>query len=143
MNDLETAMKDCKRNRLAQSKRNKYNKGIVFDALAAAKITEVHLNFDGSCDSGQLEGLTALRGEEQVDLPDTTVPIRCDGEPLRHTTLEVAIETLCYDYLEQTQGGWENDEGAYGEFYFNVASRAIKLEFNFRYTGVDTHNLRF
>ena len=43
-----------------------------------------------------------------------------------------AIERLAYDLLEETHGGWENNEGAYGEFVFDVAERTIRLEYNER-----------
>jgi hypothetical protein len=56
---------------------------------------------------------------------------RRSDQPLRD-----AIETLCYDYLEQEHGGWENNDGAYGEFQFDVAERTIELEFSSRYTDV-------
>ena len=43
-----------------------------------------------------------------------------------------AVETLAYDFLEQTHGGWENNEGAYGEFTFDVGDRTIRLDYNER-----------
>jgi hypothetical protein len=48
--------------------------------------------------------------------------------------LREAIEELCYSYLEQDYGGWENNDGAFGEFIFDVATRKIGLEFNSRFT---------
>jgi hypothetical protein len=45
-----------------------------------------------------------------------------EGEPLKGI-----IETLAYDLLESEHGGWENNEGAYGEFRFDVADRTITL----------------
>ena len=38
--------------------------------------------------------------------------------------------------LEQTHGGWENNDGAYGEFTFDVAERTIKLDFNERISDI-------
>ena len=38
--------------------------------------------------------------------------------------------------LEQEQGGWENNDGAFGEFTFDVAERTIELEFNGRFTDI-------
>ncbi len=34
--------------------------------------------------------------------------------------------------------GWENNDGAYGEFTLNVEQRTITLEFNGRYSDVHT-----
>jgi hypothetical protein len=59
------------------------------------------------------------------------------------STLETAIENLCYDYLGQTHGGWENNDGGYGEFRIDVAKRSIELEFNGRFTDTWTDNHTF
>jgi hypothetical protein len=52
--------------------------------------------------------------------------------------LPEAVEVLCYGYLEQEHDGWENNDGAYGEFCFDVHERTIALELHVRYT--DTHS---
>ena len=44
---------------------------------------------------------------------------------------------MAYRFLDQTHDGWENDDGAYGEFTFDVAERSITLEYNERY--IETH----
>ncbi len=56
-------------------------------------------------------------------------PVRTHDLPLRE-----AVEELCYGYLEQKYGGWENNDGAFGEFRFDVAERRIALDFNGRFT---------
>jgi hypothetical protein len=61
----------------------------------------------------------------------------------RHKDLRQAIETLCYGYLEHEHGGWENNDGAYGEFTFDVAGRRIDLEFNARFTDSTLFNHSF
>ena len=43
-----------------------------------------------------------------------------------------AIEKLAYDFLEEEHDGWENEDGAYGEFTFDVGERTIRLEYNER-----------
>jgi hypothetical protein len=125
---------------LAQA--NEGNKAVVFDALATADITAVTVEFDGEGDSGQIADVTARAGETQVDIPTTPVTIRrawWGNEALAaETPLSEAIEALCYDYLEQEHGGWENNDGAFGSFEFDVAGRAIQLEFNGRFTDVAT-----
>ena len=47
-------------------------------------------------------------------------------------TLKDAIEKLVHDLLEQTYSGWENNQGAYGDFLFDVFERTITLYFNER-----------
>jgi hypothetical protein len=46
--------------------------------------------------------------------------------------LKDAIEKLTHDLLEQTYDGWENNQGAYGDFLFDVFERTITLNFNER-----------
>ena len=38
-----------------------------------------------------------------------------------------------YDFLAQTHSGWEDNEGAFGEFTFDIAARTITLDYNERY----------
>ena len=113
------------------------NKTALFDALAAAGITSVLVHFDGSGESGQIEDIDATAGDQPRDLPSGEIEMAHVrwGEPdIERTTLSVreAIESLAYDFLEQTHGGWENNEGAYGEFIFDVAQRTITLDYNER-----------
>jgi hypothetical protein len=113
------------------------NKAALFDALAAAGITSVLVHFDGSGDSGQIEDIDATAGDQPAEIPNGDIEIAQVhwGNPeIERSTLSVreAVETLAYDFLEQTHGGWENNEGAYGEFTFDVESRTITLEYNER-----------
>ena len=113
------------------------NKRIVFDALEAAGITRVLVQFDGSGDSGQIEEIDAVSGDQPRDLPAGKVVIGCatwgTGD-VRHEECSVrdAVETLAYAFLEETHSGWEINEGAYGEFTFEVADRSITLDYNER-----------
>jgi hypothetical protein len=54
---------------------------------------------------------------------------------ITHHRLSVreALEALAYALLEQTHCGWENNEGAYGEFTFDVDERTVTLDYNERY----------
>jgi hypothetical protein len=113
------------------------NKTALFDALAAAGITTVIVNFDGCGDSGQVEMIEAKAGDDVIPLP--TVQIEIASAVWGSTTidrqtrpLEEAIEILVYDVLNQNHGGWENNDGAYGEYTFDVAERTITLDYNER-----------
>jgi hypothetical protein len=114
------------------------NKDALFPVLAAAGITRILVRFDGSGDSGQIEEIDVLAGEKPVSLPNGQVTIqRADWGATEPESIESsvndAVETLVYAFLEETHGGWENNEGAYGEFTFNVAERTITLDYNERY----------
>ena len=116
------------------------NKAALFDSLAAAGIKAVIVTFDGYGDSGQIEGINAGEGEQTIPLPSDRIEVACttweNPEIERQTqTVQEAVETLVYDLLRQTHSGWEINDGAYGEFTFDVAERTIKLDYNERYTS--------
>ena len=50
-----------------------------------------------------------------------------------------ALEAVVYALLEQTHCGWENNEGAYGEFTFDVKERSITLGYNERFSDSTYH----
>ena len=118
------------------------NKTALFDALAAAGITTVIVNFDGCGDSGQIEMIEAKAGDDVIPLPTVQIEIASavwgsatidrQTQPVRE-----AIETLVYDVLSQTHGGWENNDGACGDFTFDVAARTITLDYNERHMESD------
>ena len=120
------------------------NKTALFDALARAGITSVIVTFDGYGDSGQIENVEVRAGDALPDLPadqiEFVAPVFGDPEKVERSTHTVsdAIETLVYALLEQTHDGWEDNDGAYGDFTFDVASRTITLDYNERYT--ESHN---
>lgn len=118
------------------------NKAALFDALAAARITHVIVSFDGYGDSGQIENVEVKAGDTVVAMPESTIEIAeavwDQPEPNRMTTSTAdLIERLVYDLLTDTHCGWENNDGAYGDFTFDVAERTITLDYNERYTASD------
>ena len=81
------------------------NKVRLFDALTAAGISHVTVTWD----SPEVE--------------------------MRRLSLEDVVEQLAYDFLSHTHGGWENNNGAYGEFCFDASASCIHLEFNERFAS--------
>jgi hypothetical protein len=122
------------------------NKAIVFAALAEAGIHRVTVDYDGSGDSGQIENIEAWdAGNERIPFPSNSkVQLASDNAdsllPDQH--LEAAVETLAWDYLE-IYYGWENNDGAFGTFVFDVPDRSIALEHNERYTEVNSTSHEF
>jgi hypothetical protein len=111
------------------------DKQALFDVLDAAGIALVTVHFDGYGDSGQIEGIE-VEGASSA-LPDASIPfveITADASALNRVMLPVSevIECMVYAFLEQTHNGWEDNEGAYGDFIFDVLNRKIKLEYNER-----------
>jgi hypothetical protein len=122
------------------------NKTALFDALAAANIQTVVIAFDGSGDSGQIENIAALGAEDsEVPLPEQEIEIQVvqfEGPSISvvKQTLREVLESLAYDFLEQTHDGWEDGDGADGEFTFDVIARSIALDYNERF--VDSTNFQ-
>lgn len=124
------------------------NKTTLFDALTAAGITHVTVTFDGEGDSGQIESVDAFQGDTPVDLPTTKIAVlRADwnspGNVTEEMSLHAAIEHMVYDFLSDTHGGWENNDGAYGEFCFDAGARTIQLDFNERFTSSALYDHQF
>lgn len=124
------------RKRLADEVRPR-NKSAILATLATAGIDHVVIVFDGAGDSGQIEDVAAFADGNLVDLPSATVDyvvVAWDGSTVdpRAIGLADAIERACYDLLEETHDGWEINEGAFGEFTFDVIGDAIRLDYNER-----------
>lgn len=125
------------------------NKATLFDRLTAAGVARVQVEFDGGGDSGQIESIEAQTGDgAPVDLPDGALSLHLldgpDGAPrYQDQSVRDVIETLAFDCLFQTHIGWENNEGGYGTFLFEVATRGIHLEMNTRVTEVHGSEHRF
>jgi hypothetical protein len=120
------------------------NKERLLDGLAAAGVTHVTVSFDGYGDSGQIESISAWSGETAVELPKTQIAYAAltwdDPEvEMRNLSLEDVVEQLAYDFLSDTHGGWENNDGAYGEFCFDASARCIHLEFNERFISSELY----
>uniref|UniRef100_UPI0008108719 DUF6878 family protein n=1 Tax=Acinetobacter baumannii TaxID=470 RepID=UPI0008108719 len=99
------------------------NKTSLFDALAGARIDSVEVMFNGYADEGQSDGAVADGEGGDTDLQSIHVEIarvEWGNQIVTRQTLSVkdAIEKLVHDILEQTYSGWENNQGAYGDFLF-------------------------
>jgi hypothetical protein len=148
MIDADDFNRKLNQHRTAVAKVNAQNKAKVFDALSAAGVTGVVVSFDGEGDSGQVQSVAARSGETPAELPTTTVTLADahwgnDDITSREMPIPEAVEELCYGYLEQEHGGWENNDGAFGEFSFDVEERSIALEFHARYTDTLTSDHTF
>lgn len=126
---------------------NKQNGTAVFKALQEAAISQVIVNFDGEGDSGQIEDIVAYSNEKVTALPKVNVDrhFGFNAETLESKPVPLidAIESLCYDYLSDEHGGWENNDGGYGDFTFHVADSRIELEIGLRYTDSTQYSHTF
>ena len=145
MNDNRFAEYDAKCARAAELNVEilPHNKQVLFEALAAVGITAVTIDFDGYGDSGSFQEAAAFDANSaEIALPTVDMTIKTvvfDTGVLAEevTTPRDYIESLVGEFLEHTHSGWEDGEGAYGQFRFSLAERTITLEYSERY--VDTH----
>ena len=113
------------------------NKTALFDALANARVDTVEVTFNGYADSGQVDEAVIDGEGADADLRLINIKIARVGwgsPAVVRETLSVkdAIEKLVCDLLQQTYGGWEINQGAYGDFLFDVGDRTVTLNFNER-----------
>lgn len=120
------------------------NHTAIFEKLAAHSITTVTISFDGYGDSGQVESVAARNGDSVIELPDCTVqqmvPVKGGEVATSDLPLADAVENLAYDLLRQTHAGWENNDGAFGDFVIDVAARTISLDYSERYTAIESYS---
>jgi DNA-binding protein YbaB len=148
MVDMQSILESIEQHRKKLSETGAANKAIVFEALSAAGIDLVDVTFDGEGDSGQIDNIIAWKAQKEITISDQTVAVQSaswDGKDVafQELPLREAIERLCYDFLEQEHGGWENNDGAFGTFAFDVTARTIELEFNGRFTDIATNTYSF
>jgi hypothetical protein len=121
-------------------------KANLMAALKAAGVARVTVVFDGEGDSGGVEDV-------QVEGADTlpSVQVTCfaagygddDPETATENPLRQAVEDLAMTVLSAKHGGWENNDGGYGEVVFDVAAECVTLDYNERFTDTTnyTHEL--
>lgn len=148
MSDINDITSAYDRHAALVKKTTQSNKAAVFDALASAGITMVLATFDGEGDSGQIEDVTAYSGESEMALPLTQiawlfVPWNEPEPQMASAALEEAVRNLCWDYLSDVHGGWENNDGGFGEFTLKVAEQEVELDFNARFTDITNHSHTF
>ncbi len=135
--------KEARRNQLEAELRPD-NKTAIFDVLAAAGLVSVIVTFDGYGDSGQIESIDGRDAHGDVTVPEDEVTITSATWEVeierKAMSCREAIEQLAYDLLNANYGGWENNDGAYGEFTFDVAARSVSLDYNGRYTAVESYS---
>ena len=95
--------------------------------LQAAGIDRVQILYDGCGDSGCIESITYTDGQGSTVDPAGTLAMT-----------EEQLMDLFYDLTQARHPGWENNDGAYGEFDWNLSDDALKHTHNDRFTDYDT-----
>lgn len=132
------------------------NKEALMKFMAEHKITKVVVTFDGSDDSGQIEDVTLFSGKDEADsellkIPADVITVRQIWNPdtkwVLHTNVErkdireLAEETAWHP-LELNFGGWEINEGSFGEVIIRSDGTG-EIECNHRVIEVETDSCEF
>ncbi len=70
------------------------NKAAILDALAAAGITEVEVNFDGYGDSGQIEDIVARTGDAEAKAALSAVEVQLSAPAWGSDHIETRTKPL-------------------------------------------------
>jgi uncharacterized protein DUF6878 len=99
----------------------------------------------GESDSGQINEITGCDANNQdVDLHSFKVEMPSDDSALASRlgrlfgacSLENLVETYTWEVLGAYHGGFENNDGGYGELTIDVDAGTVSLEHNERYVNV-------
>lgn len=124
------------------------NKDILFDILEKHNVDSFRVSFEGSGDSGQIEDIQLDEKILKKKVEGAMVSAGSTWNPVtKESTLNyekdvdvrTLIEGICYDVLEDSFGGWEINDGSYGEFYFDVNKRKSNLTMSERVMDVNTN----
>jgi hypothetical protein len=132
--------------------------------LSTHNISRVTAQYDGSGDSGDFENITAIVHPTQAELDSAAAIVRDNPgvQPARERTVDLGrwLDANVYDkddanitlkeYEEfvdnlfgMLPGGWEINDGSYGDIVVDVATGKIEHEHNERYTDVRTDNFTY
>ncbi len=118
-----------------------HNKPVLFDVLHGLGVAKVEVYFDGYGDAGQIEDIAAFDAAGAKLKVNGLLTIKTVKDDLteghiedKQCSIAEGIERVCYEYLTATHDGWENDDGSFGTFVFDVAAHTVKLDVSERYT---------
>ena len=112
-------------------------KAVLLPQLAAHGILTVEIRFDGYGDSGAIEETSFFGADGEVmECPD--IEVTCEGKDV--VKLASLLEDFAYEALERHHGGWEINEGAFGELLIDVADASFQPDCNLRFISHDSHS---
>lgn len=100
----------------------------VLDALRAASITSVSVEYNGEGDSGQVDYIVARKGDSDVDPATTTLSAG--------RSLHDEVDDFAWELLDVYHGGFENNDGGQGQITIDVSAGTVTLDHNDRITDL-------
>jgi hypothetical protein len=121
---------------------SKINIERLCEALTNRKVSFVKINFDGSGDSGQVEYVNfyAADGDEiSVDDLEFKYIKHANGEKTEYMRSATDfLEDVVYDILYDHYGGWEINDGSFGDVTFDATTGNMKIDFNERVVEINS-----
>ena len=154
--DMKSIMEQMAADRKKRATSAELNKDALVRAVKPLGLTRIEVEFSGCGDSGQVDEVRYFVGKQQLGDVDTlkkTIVVEasindsttyCETKKEWVTTtkspnIEELVEQICYDLLGANHGGWEINEGSFGEFVFSLGKgNKIDLTFNQRIESVET-----
>jgi hypothetical protein len=93
--------------------------------LQGLGVTSVAIAYDGYGDSGAIEKIQAFQDDQEVDCPES---------------ISQQLEELAETWLP---GGWDINEGAYGELILDVAVQVLTRAHNWRIESTEYEEAEF
>jgi hypothetical protein len=140
---------DYQARHLEQEKQRRANmkrrRAAILEHARTLDLTEIQITYDGGGDEGNIQDIwghrDGTRGDEgpdrdseptnAVDLT-TTGPITVGNETF--LSLNGLVEAFGWDVLNLHHGGFEINDGGFGNIFINVATSKVKLEKNEHFT---------
>jgi hypothetical protein len=94
--------------------------------LITLNVARVEAEYDGAGDSGQIEAISFR------DASGAIVTEQVSEQTRGH------VESLLYALLNLRHGGWENNDGAFGSFGWDLSDGSMDHVHHARYTDHDT-----
>lgn len=106
--------------------------------LKANNIKDVVVSYDGEGDSGQIQDYQATdTSGNPIDLARHGPLTQPNDTPSQFSSLCNLIEEFCWDVLDAFHAGFENNDGGFGEFAFDVECGTVELSHNDRFVDVN------
>lgn len=113
------------------------NKALAIEALRGAGVTRVTVDFSGSGDSGQLDGID-VEGTEPfgpVDVTLRSTSMHPGSHVDRLTEVDELITDLAFQVIDAAgHSGWENNDGASGTITFDIEAGTIEFSIDSYFT---------
>jgi hypothetical protein len=126
-------------------------KAELYANLARFGICRVVITYDGCNDNDCIQSIETFGPDGiAMRLPDEQVTFSCTTtvwnsshkrRETRTRSLREAVETWCYDLLEQHFYGWENEDGASGTIELNVELQTGCWQHSENYVATTTHEM--